>query len=792
MIGDLIDRHHDDIVERWVETMRGRPVARALTREQLIDHLPHLLARIGAQATTGPRGTRGGVPPVPSRAHALERLSEGFQLGDLLAELAALRQVLIEVVGAAAEVLPDERAAMHAAIDDAMRTAVIEYVRVSERALRAFERLTVETAGARSLDELLERLVGVLVEASPAVDEVTILLASNGRLTARASIGLERDRSSGFSVAIGEGFAGTIAATRRELALRDAANDPLVVSDDIRRERLRALYGVPLVADGELVGVAHMGSRTAYEFSEEDLVVFRAAAARVTTLSVETTLRERERRALESAERARADAARKLRILSGILETSVDVVMVLDRHARFVLPSPHAARLFGRTPEETVGRSFCDLGLPQSDMSGLRSGIARVLSTRTPARGVADVPTTIGLRRFEYSLSPIAGEEGHAPSLVVCVARDVTDERRVEAALRQSEARFRTLVSASAMAVWLAEDYGRRHVDSPSWRELTGQTLEEYLGWGFQAAIHPDDLPRAMEAWANAVADGAMMECEYRVRAADGRFIWTHVRAVPVPEATGTRREWLGMNVDVTRLKQASEDRERMMAVLGHDLRNPLNAIMLAASLLTRAEDVPPARRATAERIVRGAARMAQMIGDLLDVTRIRAGGLPITRAPADLGEVVRQVVEELRTAHPDRTIELRASGDLRGVWDAHRLAQAASNLVGNAVVHGLASEPIVVRLEAQDGAVLLSVANATARPLPEAVVRTMFEPFGGGRRARSEGGGLGLGLPIVRAIAEAHGGTVAVSCAGTAVTLSMRLPRGEAQAGAREIENQR
>jgi signal transduction protein with GAF and PtsI domain len=92
-------------------------------------------------------------------------------------------------------------------------------------------------------------------------------------------------------VAIGEGFAGTIAATRRELALRDAANDPLVVSDDIRRERLRALYGVPLVADGELVGVAHMGSRTAYEFSEEDLVVFRAAAARVTTLSVETTLR---------------------------------------------------------------------------------------------------------------------------------------------------------------------------------------------------------------------------------------------------------------------------------------------------------------------------------------------------------------------------------------------------------------------------------------------------------------------------------------------------------------------
>jgi len=445
-------------------------------------------------------------------------------------------------------------------------------------------------------------------------------------------------------------------------------------------------------------------------------------------------------------------------------------------------PRTHAlqrlTRLFGRPPAETVGRSFCELALPHGDLRGLENDIGQVLATGKPARGTADVPTTVGLRHFEFSLSPITGEDGRAASLVVCVARDVTDERRIEAALQQSEARFRVLVSASAMAVWLAEDHGRRHVDSPSWRELTGQTLEEYLGWGFQEAIHPDDLPHVAEAWNSAVGDGAMMECEYRVRAADGRWIWTHVRAVPVAEATGTRRVWLGMNVDVTRLKQASEDRERMMAVLGHDLRNPLNAITLAASLLARAEDVPAPRRATAERIVRGAARMAQMIGDLLDVARIQQGGLPITRAPGDLAEVVRQVVEELRTAHPGRVIELATEGNLVGVWDAHRLAQAASNLVGNAVAYGVAEEPIVVRIEGQEDEVVLSVSNATARPLPEAVARTMFEPFGGGRRARSEGGGLGLGLPIVRAIAEAHGGSVSLAAASHRVTLTMRLPR--------------
>ena len=96
-----------------------------------------------------------------------------------------------------------------------MRSAVTEYVHASDRALNALERLTLETAGARSLDELLKRLVAVLVEATPAVDEVTILLAAHGRLIARASMGLERERDHGFSVAIGEGFAGTTSPGRR-------------------------------------------------------------------------------------------------------------------------------------------------------------------------------------------------------------------------------------------------------------------------------------------------------------------------------------------------------------------------------------------------------------------------------------------------------------------------------------------------------------------------------------------------------------------------------------------------
>ena len=216
---------------------------------------------------------------------------------------------------------------------------------------------------------------------------------------------------------------------------------------------------------------------------------------------------------------------------------------------------------------------------------------------------------------------------------------------------------------------------------------------------------------------------------------------------------------------------------EMFTAMLGHDLRNPLNAIMTAAFLLQRRfED--PAVQATAGRILTSGKRMTRMIENMLDLTRARlAGGIPMHRTVADLSAIVDRVVQELRTAHPGRIIAVHADGNLTGEWDADRLQQIASNLVGNAIQHGEPDGEIHVRLDGlADEIVALSVTNRGL--IPPEVLPSIFDPFrGGGEDGRAHG--LGLGLYIAQQIAIAHQGAISVrSTPESGTVFCARLPR--------------
>ena len=209
---------------------------------------------------------------------------------------------------------------------------------------------------------------------------------------------------------------------------------------------------------------------------------------------------------------------------------------------------------------------------------------------------------------------------------------------------------------------------------------------------------------------------------------------------------------------------------EMFMAVLGHDLRVPLSAIVMAAQSLERRSADPLARDAAAR--IRGTGRrMGHMIDDLLDAARSRlGGGIVLHGEPADLGKLVEGVLDELRTAHPERVIELALQGDLAGQWDTGRLGQLVSNLVGNALQHGEADQPVQVTVDGLAPAHLnLSVTNAGA--IPADILPQLFDPFRGKRRAAGRQDGLGLGLYIVQQIAMAHGGRVCVDTSAPAHT---------------------
>ncbi|MDB5815406.1 MAG: Sensor protein [Rhodocyclales bacterium] len=201
---------------------------------------------------------------------------------------------------------------------------------------------------------------------------------------------------------------------------------------------------------------------------------------------------------------------------------------------------------------------------------------------------------------------------------------------------------------------------------------------------------------------------------------------------------------------------------EMFMAVLGHDLRNPLSAIVTSAHILQQgSQDVMVKQAAT--RMLSSGKRMSSMIEDMLDLARARlAGGIPLKREHTDLGALVQRVAQEHLAATTERRLEVQHHGDLNGEWDTDRLAQVASNLIGNALQHGDENDAIQVRLDGTHADVVTMSVASTGR-IPAEVLPHIFDPFRGGQRDAGRNDGLGLGLYIVQQIVNAHHGSVEV-----------------------------
>jgi PAS domain S-box-containing protein len=253
-----------------------------------------------------------------------------------------------------------------------------------------------------------------------------------------------------------------------------------------------------------------------------------------------------------------------------------------------------------------------------------------------------------------------------APRRFAILFTDVTKRRRAEEALRDSEARFRALTEAMPQMVWTTDAVGRVDYLNPRWLAYTGTAEDTSLEdpW---AAIHPEDVVRARGRWEVARRSGKPFEVEYRLRRHDGFFRWHLARGVPIRDASGAIARWLGTTTDVDdlkRLQHALEEADRrkgeFLAVLSHELRNPLAPIRTALSLLER---LPPHSEGAARSMAvlrRQTDHLTRLVDDLLDVTRIARGKVELRRARVDVREVLRKTAEDHRALLEDRGAALR------------------------------------------------------------------------------------------------------------------------------------
>jgi signal transduction histidine kinase/DNA-binding response OmpR family regulator len=361
-------------------------------------------------------------------------------------------------------------------------------------------------------------------------------------------------------------------------------------------------------------------------------------------------------------------------------------------------------------------------------------------------------------------------------------------------ALRRSEERYRALVTASSDIVYrMSPDWSEmRHLVG---RDFMSDTTDPNRTW-VEQYIPPDDRAAVLAVVQDAILHRRVFELEHRVVRTDGTLGWTFSRAVPLFDENGEIVEWFGAATDIserkraeealrdanTRLADAHRRKDDFLAVLSHELRNPLAPIASSLHVLDRAQ-AGGDQAARAKRVIgRQVEQLSKLVNDLLDVTRITRGKIHLERQKIDLYEIVRRTVEDNREAFELAGVDLELAPRTRAmpmIADHTRIGQIIGNLLQNSarftppggrarVSVGVESEQAVVRV-ADDGVGMK----------PETLER-LFEPFAQAEQSLDRSnGGLGLGLALVKGLVELHGGTVSAHSEGLGkgTEMTVRLP---------------
>lgn len=414
-LADLLRRRQEEVLEEWMRAVQALPKARSLSRAELIDFWPPLLARIGEMAEDLARGNAPTLPRNEAGRHAHDRQEQGLDLADVVAEFALLRVCIVRVC----EYEKPDRSQqilllLHRAIDTAIAEAVNRYTENQNRTLQALDRISSAALESRGLDEFLARLLRVFVDTTEAVDTAVILLREQGILRVRAAVGIDLDAARRFSIRVGEGFAGKIAAERQPVFLRDAARDPLLRNEALRARGVRALYGIPLLDGDELIGVAHMGSCTAPGFSDQDQRLLRVMAQRATSAITLHHMRDQARRVAE------------------ILELG-DACFVLDPDWRMTFVNRNQERLSRKPRAETLGRVFWDIW---PEIAGPHSRYWTEYHRAMEARVPVEFDEYYAPLDLWTSVSVHPTDAGG----IAVFFRDATERKRAEAAVAEARA----------------------------------------------------------------------------------------------------------------------------------------------------------------------------------------------------------------------------------------------------------------------------------------------------------------------------------------------------------------
>jgi PAS domain S-box-containing protein len=374
-------------------------------------------------------------------------------------------------------------------------------------------------------------------------------------------------------------------------------------------------------------------------------------------------------------------------------------------------------------------------------------------------------------------------------------SEDITERKRAEEALRESERQLRTLADTVPQLIWMAEADGNIFWYNQRWYDYTGTTAEEMLGWGWQSVHDPKILPKVLEQWHSSLATGKPFEMEFPLRGVDGVFRWFLTRVNPLPDSQGRIVRWFGTNTDIEesrRARQVAEESSRLkdefLATVSHELRTPLTAIVGWTSLL-KSEQLDEGTTSHAIQVVdRNARSLTQLIENLLEVTRGQTGKIRLNLRAVELASVIQAALDAVLPAAEAKQIRLHTVLDPKAglvTGDPDRLQQVVWNLLTNSIKFTPEGGRVQVSLQRITSHVEITVSD-TGCGISREFLPFVFDRFRQADASTTRAhGGLGLGLSIVRHLTEMHGGTVSAYSPGKqqGSTFVVRLPLTSRQA---------
>ena len=670
--------------------------------------------------------------------------------------------------------------------------------KVSENLLKENEKLALlssEVSKAlihyKSIQEILAACAESIVEhLDAAFARIWTLNKEKNILELQASAGIYTHLDGEHSrIPVGKYKIGQIAQKKKPHLTNSVVGDKRVSNQEwAKKEKMTAFAGYPLIVEDNLVGVIGMFSRNIVGEA-----TFDALASIANTIALGIERKQVEKARFESEERLRL-ATEAADMFSWEFDVENQTVLLsenFEKMSGFILDSSSLSF------EEATSK-FIHPDDAEKVKRSIESSIEENSFFQSEMRSTNTKGNTVWLESY----GNVIRSGSNAAVKIVGVTQNITERRRTEEQIRESEQNLRTLADSIPQLAWMAEPDGYIFWYNKRWYDYTGKTPEQLEGWNWESVHDPEILPEVVKEWKYSIENEEPFEMEFPLLGADGKFRWFLTRVNPLRDSQGKILRWFGTNTDIDDAKQIELEREAIfkrektarheaeeanrakdefLSVLSHELRTPLNSMlgwvkMLNAGMLD--EEKKQHAFTVLERNIR---QQNDLIEDLLDVSRIISGKMNIETEEVDFALVVARAIENIRPIADGKniSIELQTAAEQKMTGDETRLNQIVNNLLSNAVKFTPENGKISVNLSNNNGTIQLEISDTGIGIAPQFLPQ-IFDRFRQAdsttRRAQS---GLGLGLTIVRHLTELHGGKINASSAGVGkgATFSIEFP---------------